>query len=130
MLVVFLCTLLALALAAVAMPVRNAIDRLPSIAGPIFRTQPAPRPTPSPSGDYIIVTDTELVPQPDLCHSNDQTTVSETDANSLLGNPTSPSQQQLQSTLLLDGVYLLYNYNEVVQYYKEAKINSNYIQIF
>jgi len=103
MIAAFLCTtLLALALqAAVAMPAANAIDRWPSIAGPIFRTQPAPRPASSPSGGYIGVTETELIPQPD--QSNDQT---ETDANSLLGNPTSPPQQQQKSTLSVDGVKL------------------------
>ncbi|KAL4153895.1 hypothetical protein QTP88_001728 [Uroleucon formosanum] len=80
-----------------------AIDRLSSIAGPIFRTQPVPQPTPSLSNGPTMVTKTVLVPKPALCHSDDQTTVTETAASNAITNP---PQQQLQSTQPLDDANL------------------------
>lgn len=114
----FLCVaFFALAPAAGAAPAVFAIDRLSSIAGPIFRTQPAPWPAPSLSDGYTAVTETDLVPQPAIGQSDDQTAVRGTDfvPQPTLGHSddqtvvtetgsyaTNPPQQQLQSTQSLD----------------------------
>lgn len=76
-----------------------AIDKLSSIAGPIFRTQPAP----SRSNGHTTVTKTVLVPQPALWYPDEQTTVTETVDGDVITNP---PQQQLQSTQSLDDANL------------------------
>jgi len=90
----FLCiTILASAPAAIAN------DRLSSIDGPIFRTQPAPRPAPSRSNGHTTVTEAVLVPQPALCNSDDHTTTTKTaDSDAIKNSP----RQQLHSTQSLD----------------------------
>eukprot|EP00102_Acyrthosiphon_pisum_P027832 XP_016665042.1 PREDICTED: uncharacterized protein LOC100572701 [Acyrthosiphon pisum] len=81
-------------------PAAIANDRSSSISGPIFRTQPAPRPEPSHSNVHTTATETVLVPQPALCHSDDQTTVTKTADSDAITNP--PQQHQLHSTQSLD----------------------------
>jgi len=86
--VAFLC----LAILASAPPA-IANDRLSSIGGPIFRTQPAP----SHSNVHIKVTETVLVPQPALCQSDDQTMPTKTADSDAITNP-----PQLYSAQSLD----------------------------
>ncbi|CAI6376262.1 unnamed protein product [Macrosiphum euphorbiae] len=76
-------------------PSAIANDRLSSIGGPIFRTQPAP----SRSNVQIKVTETVLVPQPALCQTDDQTMTTKTADSDPITNP---PQQQLHSTQSLD----------------------------
>ncbi|XP_060860653.1 uncharacterized protein LOC132938017 [Metopolophium dirhodum] len=80
-------------------PAAIANDRSSSIAGPIFRTQPAPRPAPSRSNGHTTVTETVLVPQPALCHSDDQTTATKTADSDAIKNP---PRQHLYSTQSLE----------------------------